>query len=131
MPEPALQSGSRATHPICHKSTAHCRMRDEQTILIIDDEVQIRRLLEITLTVNGYKTVDAGTGREGIIQAAAVNPSLIILDLSLPDEDGQEVLKKLREWYSNPVLVLSVRNTEDDVIRALDHGANDYLTKPF
>jgi two-component system KDP operon response regulator KdpE len=100
-------------------------------ILIIDDEVQIRRLLEITLNLNGYKVSEASTGKEGISAAATHNPGLILLDLSLPDEDGLVVLKKLREWYNNPVIILSVRNSEDDIIKALDSGANDYLTKPF
>jgi two-component system KDP operon response regulator KdpE len=106
-------------------------MTNENLILIIDDEVQIRRLLEITLNVNGYKICEAATGKDGIIAAATRNPSLILLDLGLPDEDGQSVLKKLREWYQNPVIILSVRNTEEDIIKALDNGANDYLTKPF
>jgi two-component system, OmpR family, KDP operon response regulator KdpE len=101
------------------------------TILIIDDEVQIRRLLEITLSANGYKISEASTGKEGIALAASVNPVLIILDLGLPDMDGIEVIKKLREWYKNPVIILSVRSSEEDIIKALDMGANDYLTKPF
>ncbi len=106
-------------------------MTDENTILIIDDEVQIRRLLEITLNVNGYKVYEASSGKEGIALAAANNPAFIILDLGLPDEDGQVILKKLREWYQKPIIILSVRNAEDDIIEALDNGANDYLTKPF
>jgi len=103
----------------------------DNNILIIDDEVQIRRLLEITLNLNGYKVTEASAAREGLLSAATNNPSLIILDLGLPDEDGLIVLKKLREWYKNPIIVLSVRNTEDDIVKALDNGANDYLTKPF
>jgi two-component system, OmpR family, KDP operon response regulator KdpE len=103
----------------------------ENLILIIDDEIQIRRLLEITLGINGYKICEAATGKDGIREAATNNPSLILLDLGLPDEDGQGVLKKLREWYENPIIILSVRNTEVDIIKALDSGANDYLTKPF
>lgn len=106
-------------------------MANENLILVIDDEVQIRRLLEITLGVNGYKICEAATGKDGIIAAATRNPQLILLDLGLPDEDGQNVLKKLREWYLNPVIILSVRNSEEDIINALDNGANDYLTKPF
>ena len=106
-------------------------MATGNNILIIDDEVQIRRLLEITLNLNGYKVTEASAGREGLLSAATNNPSLIILDLGLPDEDGLIVLKKLREWYKNPIIVLSVRNTEDDIVKALDNGANDYLTKPF
>jgi len=101
------------------------------SILIIDDEVQIRRLLEITLSANGYKTSEASSGKEGLALAASVNPVLIILDLGLPDMDGLEILKKLREWFQNPVIILSVRSSEEDIIKALDMGANDYLTKPF
>jgi two-component system, OmpR family, KDP operon response regulator KdpE len=101
------------------------------TILVIDDEVQIRRLLEITLSTNGFKISEASTGKEGMIAAATHNPALIILDLGLPDADGIEILKKIREWYKKPIIILSVRNSEDDIITALDTGANDYLTKPF
>jgi two-component system KDP operon response regulator KdpE len=101
------------------------------TILIIDDEVQIRRLLEITLSAYGYKISEASTGKEGLALAASVNPVLIILDLGLPDMDGLEVIKKLREWFQNPVIILSVRSSEEDIIKALDNGSNDYLTKPF
>ena len=106
-------------------------METDISILVIDDEVQIRRLLEITLNLNGYKVSEATTAKEGIIAAATHNPALIILDLGLPDEDGLSVLKKLREWFRNPIIILSVRNSEDDIIKALDSGANDYLTKPF
>ncbi len=100
-------------------------------ILIIDDEVQIRRLLEITLSANGYKISEASTGKEGLIWQPSVHPVLIILDLGLPDIDGFEILKKLREWYQKPIIILSVRNSEEDIVKALDNGANDYLTKPF
>src|SRR5665648_17964 len=106
-------------------------MHLSDTILIIDDEVQIRRLLEITLSSNGYKICEASSGKEGLVAAATHNPALIILDLGLPDIDGIEILKKLREWYLRPIIILSVRNSEDDIINALDNGANDYLTKPF
>jgi two-component system KDP operon response regulator KdpE len=106
-------------------------MGAENAILIIDDEIQIRRLLEITLNANGYKVNEASNAKDGIIAAATHNPSLIILDLGLPDEDGQLTLKKLREWYKDPIIVLSVRNSEEDIIKALDNGANDFLTKPF
>jgi two-component system, OmpR family, KDP operon response regulator KdpE len=102
-----------------------------ETILIIDDEVQIRRLLEITLSSNGYRSSEASTGKDGLIAAATHHPALIILDLGLPDIDGIELLKKLREWYQKPIIILSVRNLEEDIIQALDNGANDYLTKPF
>ena len=100
-------------------------------ILIIDDEAQICRLLEITLSASGYKISEASTGKEGIALAASINPVLIILDLGLPDMDGLEVIKMLREWYQRPILILSVRNSEEDIITALDNGANDYLAKPF
>jgi two-component system KDP operon response regulator KdpE len=102
-----------------------------ETILVIDDEVQIRRLLEITLSSNGFKIFEASTGKEGLIAAATQHPALIILDLGLPDADGIEILKKIREWYQKPILILSVKNSEDDIITALDNGANDFLTKPF
>jgi two-component system, OmpR family, KDP operon response regulator KdpE len=101
------------------------------TILIIDDEVQIRRLLEITLSANGYKISEASTGKEGINLAASLQPMLIILDLGLPDMDGLDIIRKLREWYQRPIIILSVRNSEEDIVKALDYGANDYLTKPF
>ncbi len=106
-------------------------MTVKDTILIVDDEIQIRRLLEITLSANGFKIVEAATGREGITLAASLQPSLIILDLGLPDMDGLDVIKKLREWYYKPVIILSVRNSEEDIVKALDNGANDYLPKPF
>ncbi len=106
-------------------------MNTPDTILIIDDEVQIRRLLEITLSSNGFKVTEAATGKDGIVAAATHHPDLVILDLGLPDTDGLEVLKKLREWYQKPVIILSVRNSEDDIVNALDNGANDYLAKPF
>ena len=106
-------------------------MVSPDNILIIDDELQIRRLLEITLSANGYKISEAATGKEGLSMAATSQPVLIILDLGLPDTDGVEVLKKLREWYLKPILILSVRNSEEDIVKALDNGANDYLTKPF
>jgi two-component system KDP operon response regulator KdpE len=102
-----------------------------ETILVIDDEVQIRRLLEITLSSNGFKISEAANGKDGMIAAATHNPTLIILDLGLPDIDGIEILKKIREWYQKPIIILSVRNSEDDIVNALDNGANDYLTKPF
>ena len=106
-------------------------MDTKQTILIIDDEIQIRRLLEINLAANGYRVIEAETAKEGLLLAASVNPILIILDLGLPDMDGLDVLKKLREWYAGPIIILSVRNSEEDIVKALENGANDYLTKPF
>src|SRR5438046_2976182 len=100
-------------------------------ILIIDDEAQIRKLLEITLQSNNYTVNQADNAKNGLITAENRPPDMIILDLGLPDDDGQSVLKKLREWYTNPVLILSVKNNEEDIISALDNGANDYLVKPF
>jgi len=101
------------------------------SILVIDDEIQIRKLLEISLEANDYRVNFAINGKEGIITAANYQPDLILLDLGLPDEDGQDVLVKLREWYQNPIIILSVKSTEDEIVKALDNGANDYLTKPF
>jgi two-component system KDP operon response regulator KdpE len=100
-------------------------------ILVIDDEIQMRKLLEITLQTSGYKVAKANTAKEGLAAAATSSSDLIILDLGLPDENGHLVLKKLREWYTKPVIILSVKNNEDDIVTALDNGANDYLVKPF
>ena len=104
---------------------------NNNSILIIDDEVQIRRLLSITLEMSKYKVLVASNAKEGLMAAAMHSPTLIILDLGLPDEDGQSVLRKLREWYKNPIIILSARTHEEEIVKALDSGANDYLTKPF
>ncbi len=106
-------------------------MPHDETILIIDDEVQIRYLLNITLTANNYKVSEASTGKEGMALAASFQPVMILLDLGLPDTDGLDLIKNLREWYQKPIIILSVRDSEADIIKALDNGANDYLTKPF
>lgn len=106
-------------------------MNEAANILVVDDESQIRKLLEITLEANGYKVRFAVNAKEGLIAAANHPPELIILDLGLPDDDGQNVLKQLREWYKNPILILTVKNTEEEIVKALDNGANDYLSKPF
>jgi len=98
---------------------------------VIDDESQIRKLLEITLNAAGYKTLFAASAKEGLLMAANNGPELILLDLGLPDQDGQLVLLQLREWYHNPVIIISVKNSEEEIVRALDNGANDFLTKPF
>ncbi|MGN6341612.1 MAG: response regulator [Ginsengibacter sp.] len=100
-------------------------------ILIIDDEPQIRKLLEITLESNGYKALQAENGKEGIIQAASHPPELILLDIGLPDKSGHEILKELRQWYNKSIIILSVQNSETDIVTALDNGATDYLSKPF
>ncbi len=100
-------------------------------ILIIDDEPQMRKLLEITLQSNGYLAKAAMTAKEGLIMAGNHPPELILLDLGLPDDDGHNVLKKLRQWFTHPIIILSVQKREEDIIKALDNGANDYLSKPF
>lgn len=106
-------------------------MNNGAQILVIDDEIQIRKLLEITLDSNDYRTIFAINAKEGLSMVANHQPDLVILDLGLPDEDGQVVLKRLREWYSNPIIILTVKSAEDEIVKALDNGANDYLTKPF
>jgi two-component system, OmpR family, KDP operon response regulator KdpE len=103
----------------------------KHVVLVIDDEVQIRRLLRITLEASGYKVIEAAGGKDGLVEAATRRPDLVILDLGLPDMDGAAVLKRLREWSRVPVVVLSVRDRDDDKIAALDEGADDYVTKPF
>jgi len=99
--------------------------------LVIDDEPQMRRLLRVTLEANGYRVFDAATGQDGVAQAAQRKPDVVLLDLRLPDLEGTEVLKRLREWSRVPVIILSVRDREDDKVAALDAGADDYVTKPF
>lgn len=100
-------------------------------ILVIDDEVQIRRFLRISLEASGYRVEEASDGREGLAQAAHWRPDVIILDLGLPDQDGMTVLRQLREWSQVPVVVLSVRDRDEEKIAALDAGADDYIVKPF
>lgn len=106
-------------------------MSQTSTLLVIDDEPQIRKFLRISLASQGYKVLEAGTGSEGLSVAALNKPDLVVLDLGLPDMDGQQVLRELREWSAVPVLVLSVRASEGEKVQALDSGANDYVTKPF
>ncbi len=100
-------------------------------ILIVDDEPQIRRFLRIGLAANGYQVHEAENGAAAIQRTAQIHPDLVILDLGLPDMDGLEVLRRLREWTTTPVVVLSVRDNDGDKVGALDGGADDYLTKPF
>jgi two-component system KDP operon response regulator KdpE len=100
-------------------------------ILVIDDEAQIRRFLDIGLRAEGYEVLLAANAAEGLALAATRSPDLVILDLGLPDRDGHDVLAELRQWSQVPVLMLSARDTEGEKVRALDHGANDYVTKPF
>ena len=100
-------------------------------ILVVDDEQQIRKLLNISLETEGYNVLNAENGKEALLKAASYKPDLIILDLGLPDEDGQSILKKIRVWSKTPIIILSVRNSENEIISALDAGADDYITKPF
>src|SRR5208283_170893 len=100
-------------------------------VLLIEDEPQMKRFLRVTLKSHGYDLVEAATGQEGLTQAATRNPDVVLLDLGLPDIDGLEVAKRLREWTLVPIIVLSARGQELDKIKALDAGADDYLTKPF
>lgn len=106
-------------------------MNEGMHVLVVDDELQIRRFLKISLEANGYHVQEVDTGEEAIIRTAQLHPDLVILDLGLPDMDGLEVLKRLREWTKVPVIVLSVRDSDRDKIAALDAGADDYLIKPF
>jgi two-component system KDP operon response regulator KdpE len=99
--------------------------------LIIDDEVQIRRLLRVALESEDYQVHEAENGQQGLVEIANRKPAVILLDLGLPDRDGLEVLKRLREWSEAPVIVLSVRDDEQGKVAALDAGADDYVTKPF
>ncbi|GAP13294.1 response regulators consisting of a CheY-like receiver domain and a winged-helix DNA-binding domain [Longilinea arvoryzae] len=100
-------------------------------ILLIDDERAIRRMLRVALSAHGYQVYEAASGEEGLQSAASQHPDVIILDLGLPDLDGVEVTRRLREWTQTPIIILSVRGGEEDKIAALDAGADDYLTKPF
>lgn len=104
---------------------------NKSEILIIDDEAQIRKMLSITLHSHDYKVKEAPTAKEGIVIVANHPPDLILLDLGLPDQNGHEVLRHLREWFTRPIIVLSVQSSEEDIVKALDNGANDYLVKPF
>src|SRR5512143_3157766 len=104
---------------------------EKELILLIEDEPQMRRFLRITLTTHSYRLVEAATAQEGLMQAATRNPDVVLLDLGLPDLDGLEVTRRLREWTQTPVIVISAREQEQDKVRALDAGADDYLTKPF
>ena len=103
----------------------------EPLVLVVDDEPQLRRFLRASLPAQGYRLVEAATGEEALREAAARAPDLVLLDLGLPDLDGVEVTRRLREWTAAPIVVLSARDQEQDKIRALDAGADDYLTKPF
>ncbi|MEO8232448.1 MAG: response regulator transcription factor [Ignavibacteriota bacterium] len=106
-------------------------MSIKNTIVVCDDEPQIRKILTITLESADYKVVEAENGKDAITQVATSHPQLVILDLGLPDRDGLSVLKEIRTWTQVPVIILSVKNSEEDIVKALDLGADDYLTKPF
>jgi len=101
------------------------------SILVIEDEAQMRRFLRASLSSSGYQLIEAETGEDGLTQAAAHNPDLILLDLGLPDLDGLVVTERLRHWAKTPIIVISARGQEQDKIKALDLGADDYITKPF
>jgi two-component system, OmpR family, KDP operon response regulator KdpE len=101
------------------------------TVLIIEDEPQIRRFLRASLNSQGYKLYEATTAKEGLAEAAAHPPEVVLLDLGLPDMDGLEVISRLREWLTAPIIIISARGQEGDKVAALDSGADDYLTKPF
>ena len=100
-------------------------------VLLIEDEAQMRRFLKASLTAHGYRLLETATAEEGLRQATAYNPEIVLLDLGLPDLDGLAVIKRLREWTTVPVIVISARDQEQEKIEALDNGADDYLTKPF
>jgi two-component system KDP operon response regulator KdpE len=105
--------------------------RPAPLVLLIEDEPQMRRFLRAALGAQDYRLVEATTARDGLAQAASRNPDVILLDLGLPDRDGLEVARELREWSATPIIVLSARGREQDKVAALDLGADDYLTKPF
>jgi two-component system, OmpR family, KDP operon response regulator KdpE len=100
-------------------------------ILVVDDEPQIRKFLRISLTAHGYEVIEAARGEEGVARCATEQPDLVILDLGLPDLDGQQAITRIREWSRVPIIVLSVRTAEREKVAALDRGADDYVTKPF
>jgi two-component system KDP operon response regulator KdpE len=106
-------------------------MTDGPLILVVDDEVQIRRFLRVSLEAAGYRVIDSDNGQDALVRAARTRPDLILLDIGLPDMDGTEVLTRLREWAITPVIMLTVRDSDSDKVGALDAGADDYVTKPF
>jgi two-component system KDP operon response regulator KdpE len=106
-------------------------MNSARTILVVDDEKQIRRFLRTGLSVHGYEVIEAESGAEALREASIKSPDLVVLDLQLGDMDGLDVLQRIREWSSLPVLILSVRNREVEKVKALELGADDYITKPF
>ncbi len=107
------------------------RAADAPLVLVVEDEVQMRRFLRAALGANGFRLVEAGTASEALSLAPGHNPDVVLLDLGLPDGDGLDVTRRLREWCKAPIIVLSARGREEDKVTALDAGADDYLTKPF
>lgn len=103
----------------------------KNTILIVDDEEEIRKMLNIFLDAAGFKVVEAESGKQAIRMAASIKPNLVLLDLGLPDMDGKEVIQQLRQWSQVPIVVLTVRSADEELVTALDMGADDYVTKPF
>jgi len=106
-------------------------MPEGALILVVDDDVSIRRMLRLSLEAHDYNTIDATTASEGLAVAASKHPDIVILDLGLPDNDGYEMLVRLREWSAVPVIILTVQDSDESKIRLLDAGASDYVTKPF
>jgi two-component system KDP operon response regulator KdpE len=106
-------------------------MANKLRVLVVDDEMAIRRFLRTSLSAEGFEVIEAATGEQGLTSAARERPDLVLLDLGLPDLDGVEVTRRLREWSRVPLIIITVRDREAEKIRALDEGADDYLTKPF
>jgi two-component system KDP operon response regulator KdpE len=104
---------------------------NKSTVLVIEDEEQMRKFMRLALTAQGYRVIEAANGEDGLKQAVSYTPDLVILDLGLPDIDGMEVARRLREWSAAPILIVSARGQESNKVEALDQGADDYLTKPF
>jgi two-component system, OmpR family, KDP operon response regulator KdpE len=104
---------------------------NKSTVLVIEDEEQMRKFVRLALTAQGYRVIEAANGEDGLKQAVSYTPDLVILDLGLPDLDGMEVARRLREWSAVPILIVSARGQESHKVEALDQGADDYLTKPF
>jgi two-component system, OmpR family, KDP operon response regulator KdpE len=104
---------------------------NKHCILVVDDESQIRRFLRISLNAHGHNVLEASRGEDAVLRCAEHGPDLVILDLGLPDVDGKEVIRRIRDWSNVPILILSVRGEESEKVKALEEGANDYLTKPF
>jgi len=107
------------------------RVTTGKKILVIDDELQIRRFLRVVLEANGYSIIEASTGKEGVYKTTTDHPDCLILDLGLPDMDGKDVVQTVRQWSEIPIIILSVRDDEKDKVAALELGADDYVTKPF